>query len=88
MAFGRRKKAKAMWRGRGREIFLECDGDIERCEARFKEKYGSAAAILLILQIIFALWEYWNRKGISNPSYHADPDEPVEWVPDAEDSDD
>lgn len=85
MAFGRKKKLKEKWRVRGREIYLECDGDIAACEKRFREKYGSLAAILLILEILLALWKYWQSKSISSPSYSAMIDEPIDWIPDAED---
>ena len=74
-----RKRLNKMWRSRGRDIFIECNGDIEKCKAMFKRKYGSIATILLILQILLTLWEFWNTNGISEPPMAAAGDEPVDW---------
>ncbi len=73
------KKLNKKWRSRGRDIFIECKGDIGKCKAMFKQKYGSLATILLVLQILLTLWEFWNSKGISEPPMAFGSDEPVEW---------
>lgn len=73
------KKLNKKWRSRGRDIFIECKGDIGKCKAMFKQKYGSLATILLVLQILLTLWEFWNSKGISEPPMAIGSDEPVVW---------
>lgn len=55
------------WREIAREIFVECDGDIEACRNLFKQRYGSVAAILLILEILVTLWKLWKSLGIDEP---------------------
>lgn len=74
-----RKRLNRQWRSRGRDIYIKCDGDITKCEAMFKQEYGSLATILLVLQILLTLWEFWNSKGISKPSIAIGSDEPIEW---------
>lgn len=75
----RRRRINKKWRAPARDIYIQCDGDIERCKAAFKQEYGSAIAILTILQILIALWELWNSKGIKTPTYNPSDEEP-EWV--------
>jgi hypothetical protein len=73
------RKLNKKWRSRARDIFVECDGDIEKCKAAFKRRYGSLATFLLILQILLTLWEFWSSKGISEPPMAVADDEPVGW---------
>lgn len=75
----RRRRINKKWRAPARDLFIQCDGDIERCKAAFKEQYGSVMAILTILQILITLWELWNSKGIRTPTYTPYEGEP-EWV--------
>lgn len=74
-----RKRLNKKWRSRGRDIFVACDGDIERCEAKFKQEYGSLTAILLILEILLTLWKFWNSQKISEPPMAAAVNEPIDW---------
>ena len=74
-----RRKLNKKWRSRGRDIFIECEGDIAKCQAMFRQRYGSLTTILLVLQILLTLWEFWYSNGISEPPMAAASNEPVDW---------
>lgn len=78
-----RRRINKKWRSRARDIYIQCDGDVAKCEEAFKQQYGSLMAILTILQILITLWELWNSKGIKTPTYT-----PYAGEPDWNDEDD
>jgi hypothetical protein len=78
------KRISKKWRSRARDIYIECDGDVEKCKEKFKQQYGSIMTILAILQILITLWELWSRKGIKTPTYTPSGDEP-NWVDEDDD---
>lgn len=81
-----RRRINKKWRGRARDIYIQCDGDIEKCKEVFEQKYGSIMAILTILQILITLWELWNSKKIKTPAYQAYSGEP-DWSDEDDDLD-
>lgn len=80
----KRRKARAQyrWRREGREIWITCKGDLEKCKQMAQQRFGSLAAFITILQILILIWEFWSETMTDEPSVVAQPDEPIDWDPD------
>jgi hypothetical protein len=72
-----------------RKVWMECGPgeDARMCFERDEAFYGIDPALLLLLvQIAMALFEYWRKNNIKEPSVVPSCSEPVSWEEDIDDA--
>lgn len=78
----RRRRANRQIREVGRDVYVEANGDLKRCREIVEgnpDKYGFLGELLIVIQILLTLWEFWHSKGIKSPPASVQVGEPYDW---------